>query len=113
MWPTREMELLQAFFDQHRIPLFWYDATFANRKDFHTLPTSSVDALAASLRQMTCAHGTEPFEIWRGSYEISFRLTFQSEGLLWHLVGGPVLMSHYYQIAELQTLSFASVVAAA
>ena len=112
VWPTRETALLQAFFDQHRIPLFWYDATFNNRKDFHTLPTGSVDALAANQCRITTVHLAEPMEIWRGAYEVSFRLCFESEGLLWHLVGGPVLMSHYYQIAELQALSFADAVAA-
>jgi AraC-type DNA-binding domain-containing proteins len=108
MLTSFETSMIRALYDYSRIPLWFFD----NEKKLKKSAISGIsdqgkDLLSDHIRQLLYRTSSLEFDIMCYENELYFVFDFIRQQKNYYLLGGPMLLSGFYHVMEMKTLSFA------
>lgn len=108
MLTTFENSMIQALYDNNRIPLWIYNNHKTLEKCFISgVPTEQKELLSASISRLLDKTQCPEFDILCYENELYYIFTFERQKMIYYLLGGPMLLSGCYHVLEMRSLSFA------
>lgn len=108
-----ELAMLEAFYDNNRIPLWIFDSERNLINCFVSGISTEHKELIASYIGSLPDHAKHPeFDILCYEKELYYIFALERKQKNYFLLGGPVLLSNFYHVLEMRTLSFAGKISA-
>ncbi|MDF2988820.1 MAG: AraC-type DNA-binding protein [Eubacterium sp.] len=107
VFSSSEQLLLQALYDNNRIPLWIFNKNLELKYCFFSVSHGLRELLAAHTGRLILKIASPDFDILSYENELYYIFKFERNFESFYLFGGPMLLSGFYHITEMRSLSFA------
>lgn len=103
-----EKLIIQELYDYNRIPLWIFNKNLELQNCFFSNSSHNLkEALADHIDRLTSKIISPDFDILSYENELYYVFAFERDNETFYLLGGPMLLSGFYHITEMRSLSFA------
>lgn len=106
---TFEKSMIQAFYDYNKIPLWILNSNLELQNCFFSDSINSLkQTLTAHIEKLIANISNPDFDILCYENELYYIFSFENDSKTFYILGGPMLLSGFYHISAMKSLSFTS-----